>query len=79
MTEITAGSHPETDHQLLSGCRADVLRKVNGARKVRRRTIVLDANVPARQKPQRLPLGVKPNRPDASQPPSRRSRKSIAS
>jgi hypothetical protein len=41
-------AHPrrrETDHQLLSGCRADVLRKVNDARKVRRRTIVLDANV----------------------------------
>jgi 3-phenylpropionate/cinnamic acid dioxygenase small subunit len=38
-------SHLETDHQLLSGCRDDVLRKVNGAWKVRRRTIVLDANV----------------------------------
>jgi 3-phenylpropionate/cinnamic acid dioxygenase small subunit len=38
-------SHLETDHQLLSGCREDVLRKVNGAWKVRRRTIVLDANV----------------------------------
>jgi hypothetical protein len=41
-------AHPrrrETDHQLLSGCREDVLRKVNGAWKVRRRTIVLDANV----------------------------------
>jgi hypothetical protein len=35
----------ETDHQLLSRCREDVLRKVEGARKVRRRTIVLDANV----------------------------------
>src|SRR5271167_2154303 len=38
-------SHLETDHQLLSGCREDVLRKVKGAWKVARRTIVLDANV----------------------------------
>jgi 3-phenylpropionate/cinnamic acid dioxygenase small subunit len=38
-------SHLETDHQLLSGCREDVLRKVNGAWKVARRAIVLDANV----------------------------------
>jgi 3-phenylpropionate/cinnamic acid dioxygenase small subunit len=38
-------SHLETDHQLLSGCREDVLRKVNGGWKVSRRTIVLDANV----------------------------------
>jgi 3-phenylpropionate/cinnamic acid dioxygenase small subunit len=38
-------SHLETDHQLLSGCREDLLRKVNGVWKVRRRTIVLDANV----------------------------------
>ena len=38
-------SHLETDHQLLSGYREDVLRKVNGAWKVARRTIVLDANV----------------------------------
>jgi len=38
-------SHLETDHQLLSGCREDVLRKVEGAWKVKRRTIVLDANV----------------------------------
>ena len=38
-------SHLETDHQLLSGCREDVLRRVNGAWKVARRTIVLDANV----------------------------------
>ena len=35
----------ETDPQLLSGCREDLPRKVNGAWKVRRRTIVLDANV----------------------------------
>jgi len=38
-------SHLETDHQLLSGCRDDVLRKLNGAWKVARRTILLDANV----------------------------------
>jgi len=38
-------SHLETDHQLLSGRREDVLRKVDGAWKVARRTIVLDANV----------------------------------
>ena len=38
-------SHLETDHQLLSGCREDVLRKVKGAWKIARRTIVLDANV----------------------------------
>ena len=38
-------SHLETDHQLLSGCRKDLLRKVNRAWKVSRRTIVLDANV----------------------------------
>jgi 3-phenylpropionate/cinnamic acid dioxygenase small subunit len=38
-------SHLETDHQLLSGCREDLLRKVDGAWKVARRTIILDANV----------------------------------
>jgi 3-phenylpropionate/cinnamic acid dioxygenase small subunit len=38
-------SHLETDAQLLSGCRDDVLREVNGEWKVARRTIVLDANV----------------------------------
>jgi 3-phenylpropionate/cinnamic acid dioxygenase small subunit len=38
-------SHLETDSQLLSGCREDVLRKVDGAWRVARRTIVLDANV----------------------------------
>ena len=38
-------SHLETDSQLLSGCREDVLRKVNGMWRVARRTIVLDANV----------------------------------
>ena len=36
-------SHLETDHQLLSGCREDMLAKVNGAWKVARRTIALDA------------------------------------
>jgi 3-phenylpropionate/cinnamic acid dioxygenase small subunit len=38
-------SHLETDHQLLSGCRDDVLRRVADAWKIARRTIVLDANV----------------------------------
>ena len=38
-------SHLETDHQLLSGYREDVLRPANGSWKVARRTIVLDANV----------------------------------
>ncbi len=42
---LVCRSHLETDHQLLSGCREDVLRKVDGAWKVARRTIVLDANV----------------------------------
>jgi 3-phenylpropionate/cinnamic acid dioxygenase small subunit len=38
-------SHLETDHQLLSGYREDVLRKADGAWKIAKRTIVLDANV----------------------------------
>jgi len=38
-------SHLETDHQLLSGWREDVLRRVKGGWKIARRTIVLDANV----------------------------------
>lgn len=38
-------SHLETDRQLLSGCRDDVLRRVGGAWKIARRTILLDANV----------------------------------
>ena len=38
-------SHLETDHQILSGSREDVLRRDNGVWKVARRTIVLDANV----------------------------------
>jgi 3-phenylpropionate/cinnamic acid dioxygenase small subunit len=38
-------SHLETDHQLLSGSREDQLRKIEGAWKIARRTIVLDANV----------------------------------
>jgi hypothetical protein len=44
MTEAPASSHLDPDHQLLSGCRADRLHKVNSAWKVRRRTIALDAN-----------------------------------
>jgi hypothetical protein len=35
-------SPPGDGSQLLSGCREDVLREVNGAWKVARRTIVLD-------------------------------------
>jgi 3-phenylpropionate/cinnamic acid dioxygenase small subunit len=38
-------SHLESDAQLLSGCREDLLRNVNGKWRVRRRTILLDANV----------------------------------
>ena len=38
-------SHLETDHQLLSGSREDVLRRVNGGWKVAKRTVLLDANV----------------------------------
>src|SRR5262245_971048 len=38
-------SHLETDHQLLSGSREDVLRRVNGGWKIAKRTILLDANV----------------------------------
>jgi 3-phenylpropionate/cinnamic acid dioxygenase small subunit len=38
-------SHLETDHQLLSGCREDVLRRVEGTWKIACRTTVLDANV----------------------------------
>ena len=38
-------SHLETDQQLFAGSREDVLRPVNGAWKVAKRTIVLDANV----------------------------------
>ena len=38
-------SHLETDQQLFAGSREDVLRQVNGAWKVAKRTIVLDANV----------------------------------
>jgi 3-phenylpropionate/cinnamic acid dioxygenase small subunit len=38
-------SHLETDHQLLSGCREDVLRRVKSGWKIAKRTIVLDANV----------------------------------
>ena len=38
-------SHLETDAQLFAGSREDVLRSVNGAWKVAKRTILLDANV----------------------------------
>ena len=38
-------SHLETDHQVLSGYREDILRKVGADWKVARRMIVLDANV----------------------------------
>jgi len=38
-------SHLETDAQLLSGCREDLLRPSGGAWKIARRTILLDANV----------------------------------
>jgi 3-phenylpropionate/cinnamic acid dioxygenase small subunit len=38
-------SHLETDTQLLSGYREDLLRKIDGAWKVAKRMIVLDANV----------------------------------
>ena len=38
-------SHLETDHQLLAGSRDDVLRRVNGAWKIAKRTVLLDANV----------------------------------
>jgi 3-phenylpropionate/cinnamic acid dioxygenase small subunit len=38
-------SHLETDHQLLSGYREDVLRKAGEGWQVARRKIVLDANV----------------------------------
>jgi len=42
---LVCRSHLETDHQLLSGCREDILRNLDGGWKVARRTIVLDANV----------------------------------
>ena len=38
-------SHLETDHQLLSGYREDVLRRTAGGWTIARRMIVLDANV----------------------------------
>lgn len=38
-------SHLETDHQLLSGSREDVLRPVGDTWKIAKRTILLDANV----------------------------------
>src|SRR5262245_56323801 len=42
---IVYRSHLETDHQILSGSREDVLRREQGGWKVARRTILLDANV----------------------------------
>src|SRR5262245_40683435 len=42
---IVYRSHLETDQQLFAGCRDDVLRQVDGAWKIARRTILLDANV----------------------------------
>jgi 3-phenylpropionate/cinnamic acid dioxygenase small subunit len=42
---IVYRSHLETDQQILAGSREDVLRRVDGAWKVARRTILLDANV----------------------------------
>ena len=43
---LVCRSHLETDHQLLSGSREDVLRKKrDGTWQVARRTILLDANV----------------------------------
>lgn len=41
----SAGSHLEPDHQLLAGRRYNVLRNVQGAWIIVRRTIILDANV----------------------------------
>ena len=38
-------SHLETDHQMLSGCREDLLRRADMGWKIAKRTIVLDANV----------------------------------
>ena len=38
-------SHLETNHRLLSDYHEDLLRKLDGAWKVARRTIVVDANV----------------------------------
>ena len=38
-------SHLETDQDLYAGMREDLLRQVDGAWKVCKRTIVLDANV----------------------------------
>jgi hypothetical protein len=56
-------AHLEMDHQILSGCREDLLRKVKSAWRVTKRTIVLDANV-ARQETLRLPRGSKPSQRD---------------
>ena len=42
---IVYRSHLETDQQLFAGCREHVLRPVDGAWRIARRTIVLDQNV----------------------------------
>ena len=55
-TFLVCRSHLQTDHQILSGCRKDALR--SGAWRVRRHTIVLDANV-LLARTQRLPLWVR--------------------
>src|ERR1700732_4983438 len=55
---LVSRSHLEMDHQLLSGWPSD-WPPVKCARKVPRRTIVLDANVLLDKKPQRLPLRLK--------------------
>jgi 3-phenylpropionate/cinnamic acid dioxygenase small subunit len=52
-------SHLEKDRQLLSGCRDDVLRKVNGAWKGEEAHDRARRQSPARQEPQRLPLRLK--------------------
>jgi ethylbenzene dioxygenase beta subunit len=59
-------SRLETNHQLLSGHREDLLRKVNGARKVRSRTMVLDANVMLDKNLSVFLFGSKPHQRDAN-------------
>jgi ring hydroxylating enzyme beta subunit len=51
-------SHLETDYQLLSGCREDLLRNVKGAWRAKRLHVRARSQRPARQEPQRLPLAV---------------------
>ena len=38
-------SHHETDENIFAGSREDILRRVEGAWKIAKRTIVLDSNV----------------------------------